>query len=277
MRKFLLSAAAVSLSAFFVLSSHGESFADGSSQNATKSDRLQEIQSRGSLRVCIWPDYFSITWRNPRTGDLEGIDIDMARAFAEDLGVTVEFVDSSFAALVENITSDACDIAMHGVGIRPDRAEHMDFTAPHLISGIYAVAATVNTTINTWADIDQPGHVVVVQKGTYMEPVMREALSQAELMVVDDFRAREQEVQAGRADVFMTDFPYGRRMIVLTDWAKLIDPPTPLAPTPYAYAVPKGESDWLAEANAFVARAKADGRLTTAADRHGLAPIVVGE
>lgn len=237
-------------------------------------DRLDRIRTEGELRVCIWPDYFSITYRNPRTQVLEGIDIDMAKAFAADLGVAVRFIDSSFVALIDNLTKDACDIAMHGVGVRPDRAAHMDFTQPHLISGIFAIAMKTNPDITTWADIDQPGTVVVVHKGTYMEPVMRSTLKAAEVLSVNDFKAREQEVQSGRGDVFMTDFPYGRRMAALTDWARLLEPPSPIAPTPYAYAVPKGEPAWLAEANAFVSRAKADGRLRAAADRHGLLPIL---
>lgn len=241
---------------------------------AADSPRLERIKAAGELRVCIWPDYFSITYRNPRTGVLEGIDIDMAGAFAADLGVTPRFIDSSFAALVANLTGDACDIAMHGVGVRADRAEHMAFTQPHLVSGVFAVAMKTNQAITAWEDIDQRGTVVVVQKGTYMEPVMRDTLKYAELSTVDDFKAREQEVQSGRADVFMTDFPYGRRMVALTDWARLIEPPAPIAPTPYAYAVPKGDPAWLAEADAFVARVKADGRLRAAAERHGLLPIL---
>jgi len=237
-------------------------------------DRLERIEASGTLRVCIWPDYYSITYRNPRTGDLEGIDIDMARAFAKDLGVAVSFVDSSFADLVRVMTTDACDIAMHGVGVREDRARFMDFSEPHLISGIYAVAPLEHPTIHDWGDIDRPGHVVAVQKGTYMEPEMRARLHEADLDVVDEFKEREQEVMSGRADVFMTDYPYGRRMADLTDWARLIEPPEPLAPTPYAYAVPKGEPTWLARVNAFVRAAKADGRLRAAAERNGLLPIL---
>ncbi|MGC2856777.1 ABC transporter substrate-binding protein [Novispirillum sp. DQ9] len=252
----------------------GVALAGAAPAGAAEGTRLERIKAAGEVRVCIWPDYFSITYRNPRTGVLEGIDIDMATAFAADLGVTARFVDSSFAALVANLTTDACDIAMHAVGVRADRAEHMDFTQPHLISGIFAVTTKTNAAITAWSDIDQPGTIVVVQQGTYMEPVMRETLKHAEVLAVNDFKAREQEVQAGRGDVFMTDFPYGRRMAALTDWARLLEPPSPIAPTPYAYAVPKGDPEWLAVADGFVARAKTDGRLRAAAERHGLLPIL---
>jgi ABC-type amino acid transport substrate-binding protein len=244
---------------------------------AADDDRLARIEASGTLRVCIWPDYYSITFRNPRTGDLEGIDIDMARAFADDLGADLEVVDSSFAELVAAMTEDRCDIAMHGVGVRADRAEHMDFSEPHLVSGIYAVTSLEHPTVKTWDDIDQPGIIVVVQKGTYMEPVMRTYLKRASLTVVDAFLAREQEVMSGRADVFMTDYPYGRRMADLTDWARLLAPEEPLAPTPYAYAVPKGEPTWLERVNAFVRAVKADGRLRAAAERNGLLPILATE
>ncbi len=244
------------------------------SPNTAHADtHLHQISERGTLRVCIWPGYFSITYRNPRNGILEGIDIDLAQEFATDLGVSVQFVDSSFPNLIGNLKDDVCDIAMHAVGVRPDRAEQIDFSAPYLISGIYGVTPRTHPTLKTWADIDKSGHVVVVQKGTYMEPVMRDLLKQATLRVVDDFKEREQEVESGRADVFMTDYPYGRRMVTQTPWAALIEPPTPLAPTPYAYAVPKGDAVWLARVNVFVAAIKADGRLKTYAQKHGLLPI----
>ncbi len=246
----------------------------GHSPVATAAGRLEAVQQRGEMRVCIWPDYYSISYRNPRTGELEGIDIDMAHALAADLGVAVRFVDSSFADLVANLSNGACDIAMHAVGVRSDRMDHMDFTQPYLVSGIYAVAMRQHPSIAAWADIDRPGHVVVVQRGTYMEPVMRESLTAAELLVVDTFKAREQEVQAGRGDVFMTDFPYGRRMAMLTDWASLLEPPQAVAPTPYAYAVPKGDAGWLERVEAFVTAVKQDGRLRAAAQKNGLLPIL---
>ncbi|KAA5607688.1 amino acid ABC transporter substrate-binding protein [Roseospira marina] len=237
-------------------------------------DHLAAIQARGTVRVCIWPGYYSISYRNPRSGTLEGIDIDMAHALADDLGVTVAFVDGSFAELVAAMTSDLCDIAMHGVGVREDRAQSMAFSEPYLTSGIYAVVDRHTEGFDQWADIDAPGHVVVVQKGTYMEPEMRSRLKQAELMVVDQFREREEAVISGRADVFMTDYPYGRRMVDLTDWARLLKPSEPVAPTDYAYAVPLGDPAWLARINAFVRTVKADGRLRAAATRHGLLPIL---
>ena len=239
-------------------------------------DRLARVLQSQTLRVCIWPDYYGITYRNPRTQELSGIDIDLARQLAHDLdpGVQVSFVDSSFARLIDDVTADRCDIAMFAIGITPGRAEKLRFTRPHLRSDIYAITTRSNRRIREWADIDQPGVAVAVAKGTYHEPVMRERLQQAKLVVLDTPFAREQEVESGRADVFMTDYPYSQRMLQSVDWARLVSPPATFHLTSYAYAMQPGDDRWYERVERFVSDIKHDGRLLDAARRHKLEPIV---
>jgi ABC-type amino acid transport substrate-binding protein len=236
--------------------------------------QLAHIQSSKVLRVCIWPDYYSITYRNPKTQTLSGIDIDLAQELGKDLGAAVEFVDSSFAKLVDDLTQDRCDVAMFAVGITPARQEKLRFTRPHLASDIYAVISKTNRRIKDWADIDKPETVVAVAKGTLHEPIMKDKLKAAKLLVLDTPFAREQEVQSGRADVFMTDYPYSQRFLANADWARLVSPPGAYHITPYAYAVKPGDDAWLARLDVFVAAIKQDGRLLAAARRHRLEPIV---
>jgi len=115
---------------------------------------------------------------------------------------------------------------------------------------------------------------VAVQAGTFMEPVMAAALKQARLVVIKPPQTREQELEAGR-DVFMTDYPYSRRLLDNADWARLVSPSQPFHTLPYAYAVKPGDEAWLKRVDEFVAAIKRDGRLEAAAKRHGLGEIVV--
>ena len=202
-----------------------------------KESRLDRLMVSKVLRVCIWPDYYSITYRNPKTQQLSGIDIDMALELGKDMGLAVRFIDSSFAKLIDDVTQDRCDVAMFAVGITPARQTKLRFTQPHLASDIYGVTTKTNRRIKTWRDIDQPGAVVAVAKGTLHEPVMKDKLKQAQLMVLDTPFAREQEVQSGRADVFMTDYPYSQRFLANADWARLVVPDNAYHITPYAYAL----------------------------------------
>jgi cyclohexadienyl dehydratase len=234
----------------------------------------ERVKSASSMRVCIWPDYYGISLRHPRTQQLAGIDIDLSAAFAHDLGVALQYVDSSFATLVEDLKSDRCDVAMFAVGMLPQRMEQLAFTRPYMQSDIYAVTTKGNKVVTRWQDIDKPGVAVAVQAGTFMEPVMAAALRQARLVKVVAPTTRERELEAGRVDVFMTDYPYSRRLLDNADWAALISPPAPFHVLPYAYAVKQGDAAWLAAVDGFVARVQRDGRLEAAARRHGLLPIV---
>jgi len=237
-------------------------------------NRLEHIKEAKAVRVCIWPDYYSITYRNPKTQQLSGIDIDMANELGKDLSVAVQFVDSSFAKLIDDVTQDRCDVAMFAIGITPVRTEKLRFTKPHLASDIFAITTKTNRRIKGWEDIDKAGSVVAVAKGTLHEPVMKDRLKAAQLLVLDTPFAREQEVQSGRADVFMTDFPYSQRFMVNADWARLVSPPSTYHLTPYAYAMKPGDDAWHARLERFVSDIKRDGRLLASAKLHGLAPIV---
>ena len=256
----------------FVLALSSLSFSTVAETGTTS--RLDRVKNAKMVRVCIWPDYFSITYRNPKTQQLTGIDIDMAMELGKDLGVAVEFVDSSFAKLVDDVTQDRCDVAMFAVGVTRERATKLRFTAPHLSSDIYAITTKTNRRIKGWEDIDKPGAVVAVAKGTLHEGVLKDKLKAAQLLVLDTPFAREQEVQSGRADVFMTDYPYSQRFLVNADWARLVSPPGAYHMTPYAYAVKPDDDKWHARLERFVSDTKNDGRLMAAAKRHKLDPIV---
>jgi ABC-type amino acid transport substrate-binding protein len=245
-------------------------------QNGQAASLLDRVLAAKTLRVCIWPAYYAISYRDPRTLQLSGIDIDLARALAADLGVEPVFVDSAFASLADDLQQARCDVAMFAIGITPERALKLRFTQPYLRSDLYAIASRASRRIRDWSDIDRRGSVVAVTKGTYQETVMREALKQASLVVLDTAPARDLEVQSGRADVFITDFPYSQRMLATTDWARLVAPPAPVHPTSYAYAVRPGDARWLARLDAFVRAIKRDGRLQSAARRHRLEAIALG-
>ena len=258
--------------AFVLAASAVGGFAAGPAQAGAVQQR---VQSSGILRVCIWPDYYGITFRSPRTQQLVGIDADLSAEFAKDLGVKLVHVDSSFATLIDDVKTDRCDVAMFAVGMLPQRMEHLKFTRPYLQSGIYAVSTKSSRVVRQWADIDKPGVLVAVQAGTFMEPVMSAELKQAKLVSVRPPATRERELEAGRVDVFMTDYPYSRRLLDNADWATLITPPGAFHVLPYAYAVKPGDEAWLGLVDQFVQRIRKDGRLEDAARRHGLAEIVV--
>nr|WP_314629329.1 ABC transporter substrate-binding protein [uncultured Noviherbaspirillum sp.] len=243
--------------------------------SASATPRLQRVIEEKALRVCIWPDYYGITYRNPKTRLLSGLDIDIATELGKELGVAVRYVDSSFQTLADRLVNDECDIAMHSVGITPARRSRLQFTRPTMRSDVYAIASRSSTAVRRWEDLDKPGRVIAVQAGTVMEPLMRQTLKHARLLAVEPPQTREQEVESGRADAFMTDFPYSRRMLALTDWARLVSAPAPFHMVDYAYALAPGETSLLDRVNVFIDAIRQDGRLLRFARKHQLDAIIV--
>lgn len=247
----------------------------GAGLATAQTTRLERVLQNKELRACIWPEYYSITYRNPKTRELSGIDIELTQELAKELGVKLRYVDSNFSQLFDALEQDRCDVAAHAIGITAERTARLQFTQAYLKSGLFAVTLKNKEGPQSWDSLDQPGRVIAVAAGTLMESVMAKSLKKARLVKVQAPGTREQEVLSGRADAFMTDYPYSLRMIELTDWAAIIPAPTSMPTTEYAYAFAKGENSLLLRVDAFLSSVKKDGRLLQYAKQHNLEPIVV--
>jgi len=240
----------------------------------SKENKLDKITKNNILRVCIWPQYYGISYLDPRTQKLRGIDSDLAIELAKDLNVKLKFVKSSFPTLINDITNNKCDIAMFAIANTAKREAKMRFTTPHLKSDIYAITNRNNKKIKSWDDIDKEGVIVTVSKGTYHEPIMKKKLHKATLVIKKNFKQRDDEVHSGRADVFMTDYPYSKKMLAKTNWAKLIIPKETYYLTPYSWTMAYGHDNFYKRVEQFIKDIKADGRLIKIAKNNSLEPIV---
>lgn len=235
--------------------------------------RLYDVTRSGTLRVCQYPLYYSISHRNPQTGEIEGIDADLSKELAMELGAELEIVESSFGTFIADLQANKCEIGMFGIGATLQRAQAVAFSDPYLITSIYAVVREGGP-VETWDDIDKEGVRVAVSLGSYIEPFMRDYLENAEMIAIAPPSTREGELMANRADVIMTDYPTAVKVTDEFDWAVTVAPTETLRLTPYSYVVPHGDQIWLNYINLFVRTIKLDGRLQKYAEKHNLGPIV---
>jgi cyclohexadienyl dehydratase len=235
--------------------------------------RLFDVTKSKKLRVCQYPLYYSISFRNPKTGQIEGIDADLAKELAKELDASLEIVESSFGTFIADLQANKCEIGMFGVGATLRRAQAVEFSKPYLVTNIYAVTRK-DSAIKSWSDVDKKGVKAAVSLGSYIEPFMKSYLKNAEVVSVAPPNTREGELVAGRVDIIITDFPTAIKVTDEFDWAVTILPNEKLAVTPYAYVVPQGDQIWLNYINLFVDTIKLDGRLLQAAKKHKLDPIV---
>ena len=265
MMKAFLTAAAALLGGTMLLPS------DGNAQALQL--RLFDITKSKKLRVCQYPLYYSISFRNPKTGQIEGIDADLSKELAKELGAELEIVESNFGTFIADLQANKCEIGMFGVGATLRRGQAVEFSKPYLVTNIYGVTRKGGS-IKSWADIDKKGVKVAVSLGSYIEPFMKNYLKNAEVVSVAPPNTREGELVANRVDVIMTDYPTAVKVTDEFDWAETVMPNEKLAVTPYAYVVPQGDQIWLNYVNLFIDTIKLDGRLQKYAEKNKLGPIV---
>jgi cyclohexadienyl dehydratase len=232
--------------------------------------KLEKITKSGKAAICIWPEYYAISYKNPKTGELEGIDIDLARELAKELKAEIQWVETTFATFIPDLQTGKCDIGMFGLAASLARAQAVEFSHPYLIASSVGVTRKDHPKLKRWDDIDQKGIVVAVQLGSVAEPLMRSYLKNAKVLAVQPPATREQEVMAGRADILVTDLAVAKKLESMHPWAKSLMPKTKLGNWPYAYAIAPGDQIWLNWVNLFVDTVKRDGRLATYAKKHNL-------
>src|SRR5215471_1377439 len=108
--------------------------ASGAEAQQPSQSRLYEVTKNKKLRVCQYPLYYSISFRNPTTGKIEGIDADLAQELAKELGAELEIVESGFATFIADLQANKCEIGMFGVGASLKRAQAVEFSRPYLVT-----------------------------------------------------------------------------------------------------------------------------------------------
>lgn len=94
--------------------------------------RLDRIRSRGVLRVGFQEDYLPYSFVNNQ-GHLVGLDVDLIAKFANELGVSLEFVPYTRASQQDQINKDHFDIAISGISVTLERSIRMVLSEPYLI------------------------------------------------------------------------------------------------------------------------------------------------
>lgn len=156
----------------------------------------------GKLRASINLGNPILANKDAVTGAPFGVSIDLARGFAERLGVEIELIVFDAAGKsVEAVTQEEADIGFFAID--PLRGEGITFTAAYvLIEGSYLVPS--DSPIQSNEEVDQPGQRVTVGKGSAYDLYLTREFQYAGIVraptsptVVDTFMAQRLEVAAG--------------------------------------------------------------------------------
>lgn len=162
-------------------------------------DLVTSFAPSGALRASINLGNPILAHRNAASGAPGGVSVDLAGELGRRLGVAVELVVFDTAGKsVEAVTQESADVGFFAID--PARGAGIAFTAPYvLIEGCYLVRNGSPLQAND--EVDRPGHVVVVGKGSAYDLFLSRELKQATIERAPTSPAVAETFVAGRADV----------------------------------------------------------------------------
>jgi polar amino acid transport system substrate-binding protein len=218
--------------------------------------------NQGTLRVGV---ALKVPWAL-RTEDrsLIGFEIDVANKVAEDMDVMAEILVYSFDALIPALESGEIDMIAAGLSITPERALHVNFSLPYADSGIsLATNLAATASVQRLEDLNIRDHKAAVLRNSVAAQLARRLLPRAELVLFDDLEAAGAALLSGAVHAYLEEEPVPA-YLALENPAKIDVPITrPLLQTRSGFAIAKGDVDFLAFLNAWIAAREADTWLPT--------------
>lgn len=201
LKKFLLgSMVAVVLAACGGESGSAASQASSAPAVKASGSLIDRIQNKGTITVGTEGTYAPFTYHD-ESGKLTGYDVEVTRAVAEKLGVTVEFKETQWDAMMAGLKAGRFDVVANQVGLTsPERQATFDKTEPYSWSGAVLVARN-DSTIKSLDDIKG---IKAAQSLTSNYGEMAKA-AQAEIVPVDGLAQSLTLIEQKRAEVTLND------------------------------------------------------------------------
>lgn len=227
---------------------------------SAQDDMLDQIQSSGEIKVGV-ADYAPWVMRDAN-GDWIGFEVDVARRLAEDLGVEVTFVGTSWDDIIHDLLEEHYDIVISGLSITPSRALEVEFSNIYSRSGISLVANRSQMgSRDSRSDFDQAGVTIGVVSGTTAVAVAERDFPNAERREFSDMQSMLQALQDGQIVAAIGSSP-GPELAVAAAGDVLAKPfDEPLAERGEAFAIRRGNDRFLDYLNAWITYEALDGWL----------------
>ena len=201
-------------------------------------------------------------------GSVEGIDIEVAQAIADKLGLELQVDDMDFDAALLAVQNGKSDMVMAGVTVTDERKAVMDFTDSYA-TGIQVVIVPEDSDIASIDDMQ--GKMIGVQRGTtgdlYCSDTVENGGFGAENVTpYDNGLTAVQALNNGQVDCVVIDNAPAQEFVAANPGLKILD--TEYANEEYAIGVAKGNTQLLDAINGALAELEADGTLQSIVDKY---------
>jgi polar amino acid transport system substrate-binding protein len=244
------------LSLFFVVALAVLTFSVGA---ALAADTLSEIQKRGKLRIGMEPGYMPFELTNQK-GEIIGFDVDMAKAMAAAMKVELELVSTAWDGIIPALLTDKFDVIMSGMTLTQERNLKVNFADPYILIGqSVLIKKDLAATVKSYKDLNNAKFTVASKLGTTGEQATKKMIPDAKYISYETEQEGVIELVNGKIDAFIYDLPFNAIAVNQKGQGKIVHLSEPFTKEPLAWAIRKGDPDFLNWLNNFMQQLKYDG------------------
>lgn len=226
-------------------------------------DLLARIRGKGELTIALEGNWSPWGYHD-ENDKLVGYDVEIGEKIAEKLGVTVNFVESSWDSLLAGVQSGRFDMIINGVDVDEDRQAKFELSTPYAYGRTVVIVRADDDSIQTMEDLNGKSTANTLQS-TYAN--VAEAYG-ASVTPVDDFIQTIELLTAERIDATLN------AEVSFFDYLSIHpDAPVKIAcydsqTTEQAIVMPKGETALREAVDKALAEMREDGTLTGLSEKY---------
>ncbi|MFP5362263.1 MAG: glutamate ABC transporter substrate-binding protein [Thermoleophilia bacterium] len=217
---------------------------------------MKRLQDKGEITIGVKYDVPPFGFKNPRSGEIEGFDIDIGRAIADELGVEPKFIEAISDNRIPFLKDGTADMILSTMTINAERDEEIDFSDPYFIARGRILVKETNDEIEGVDDL--AGKEVCTVLGSTYEDTLKKQAPRAKRRLVDTYSECLELVQNGAVDAESTDDVILTGHIIQDDSLKLVG--EPLTTEPYGAGIKQGDTAFQEFVNEVLAKFEQDGR-----------------
>lgn len=192
----------------------------------------------------------------------EGIDVEIASAIAEKLGLELQIVDMEFTSALLAVQNNSADVILAGLTYREDRDEVMDFTDSYA-TGVQVVIVKEGSDVT----LDNLGEQLIgVQNGTTGWQYCTDDFGSEHVAAFDNGITAVQALMNDQVDCVVIDQAPAQSFVEQNPGLTILD--TEYAVEDYAIGVAKGNTSLLNAINTVLEELQADGTIQSIIDKY---------
>ena len=236
---------------------------------SSEANKLEKIMDQGVLKVGTTGDYQPMSYLDPDTGEYVGFDNELTKDLAGEMGVEIQYVETSWPTLMEDTLAGKFDLAICGITVNDARKEKALMSNGYIVNGKTILCRAEDADKYTSLEaINRPEVRVMVNPGGLNEQFARENLPDVTLIIHDVNQEIPGLVASGEADIMITEIMEAGYYVGQD--SRLA---APLVQEPFTHGeigvlMPKGSEDLLNYVNEFLRKEKESGRIDELADEY---------